>query len=549
MTDIQTKLSSFGEDQELLAVERARRTSSPHAIRSVGIVGGGTAGYLSALILRATCPDVAVTLIESKKIPIIGVGEATVNSIVPFLHKTLGIDIHEFYREVIPTMKLGIKFEWGQPAPYHFQAPFDWTVGSVGLIGSMTYEGNVNSMSLGSLMMEHDKTFVIRGNDDGEILSLFSDYHFAYHLDNMRFVSFLHRKAVERGVRHLDTTIVDAKVDATGENITTLLTESGETLSFDLYVDCSGFRSMLLEGKLKSDFVSYADSLYTDRALAFNTPHGGHIKPYTTASTMSSGWCWTIPMPEDDHHGYVFSSRFCTPEEAERELREKYPDAGDTRIVKFRSGRHEEIWRGNVFAVGNSYAFVEPLESTGILMITNAAAQLARVVSRHTNGDAGFRYIVNKNIADDWDRLRWFLAIHYKYNQRLDTPFWKKVRADGDVSGVEHILQLYRENAPIRLLGETTTSSLRGNFNLFFGVQGFDCILLGQKAPTNLLPPPEPREAWLARKQVAMEVVNHALTMEEVVAINRDSRDILDLFVSDEESWINKDPLFSKFAV
>src|SRR5690606_14625342 len=145
-----------------------------------------------------------------------------------------------------------------------------------------------------------------------------------------------------------------------------------------LYVDCSGFRSFLLGQKLGATFTSYASSLFTDTAIAFNAPHGGKLKPYTTARTMEHGWCWNIPMVEDDHLGYVHSSAHCSEDQALAEARAIWPALSGERTVRFRSGRHDRLWVGNVFAIGNAYAFVEPLESTGLLMITRAITSLVR---------------------------------------------------------------------------------------------------------------------------------------------------------------------------
>lgn len=534
---LEDEMQSFGVDKEVAWIERSEGFSKK--IKTVGVVGGGTSGYLAALTLRALVPDVHVTLIESKTIPIIGVGEATVSSIVTFLHKTLGIDIHRFYREVTPTWKLGIRFDWGQPEPYHFMAPFDWHVGSVGLLGSLAYEGSVNSMSMMSLLMEAERVPVLEV--DGEALSMMPIYPFAYHLDNGRFVAFLHEIAEAAGIVHLDRTIVDADVDAGGQNITALRASTGETYSFDLYVDCSGFRSLLLEGKLGTPFHSYASSLPTDRALAFNTPHGGHIRPYTTALTMDAGWCWSIPMVESDHRGYVFSSSHLTVEEADAEIQRRFPDAGERRLVKFRSGRHDQIWRGNVFAVGNSYGFVEPLESTGILMITKACALLAQVVARSTGDGEMHRKLLNESAGTSWDRLRWFLAGHYRFNARLDTPFWRFVRAECDISGLERFVALYREGAPVRLRGKGLASLIAAEAGVFYGLEGLDCILLGQKVPTNIIAPVEPRAAWEERKAIALAACKRALTMQDTLRVIEKHPEILDDFLGDG-SWVENSP-------
>lgn len=348
------------------------RDDDPKAVRTVGVIGGGTAGYLTALALKAKRPWLEVTLVESSTVPIIGVGEATVPLMVTFLHHYLGIDPMDLYREVQPTWKLGIKFEWG-PNPDGFMAPFDWAANSVGVLGSLAEQGDINAFTLQSLLMMADRTPVF-GPDDAPI-SLMKYPAFAYHLDNERFVRFLTSLARSRGVGHIDAKIAEVVLGGP-EWVDHLLTTDGRRLSFDFYVDCSGFRSLLLGKAMDTPFHSYADSLFTDSAVTGNTEHGGHIKPYTTATTMNSGWCWTIPTRESDHHGYVYSSAAISDEEAAEELARRFPGITAPRQVRFRVGRHDQAWRGNTMAIGNSYGFVEPLESSGLLMITQGILAL-----------------------------------------------------------------------------------------------------------------------------------------------------------------------------
>src|SRR4051812_37261454 len=183
----------------------------PEGVRSVGIIGGGTAGWFTALALRAQLPALDVTVIESSSVPIIGVGEAGVPSLVAFLHHYLKLDVLEFTREVQPTWKQGIRFEWGEPGDYAFQAPFDWEVNGIGMLGSMAETGNVSSFTLQSILMARDATPVIRSG--GRLQSFLPMLSFAYHLDNQRLVQYLIRTALARGVRHIDCKILDAPLN------------------------------------------------------------------------------------------------------------------------------------------------------------------------------------------------------------------------------------------------------------------------------------------------------------------------------------------------
>lgn len=530
-------------NHELLAREAARPTLDPSdGVHKVGIVGGGTAGWCAALALRAQLPSLDVTVIESSRIPIIGVGEATVPTLVSFLHHYLKLDVVEFTREVQPTWKQGIRFEWGLPGSYAFQAPFDWEVNGVGMLGSMGETGDVNSFTLQALLMAKDVAPVVRTG--GQLRSFLPLMSFAYHLDNERLVRYLTKKALERGIRHLDAKIVDAPLagepTADGEpRIAHLVTDEGVKHEFDLYIDCSGFRSMLLEKQQGAKFQSYASSLFTDSALAFNAPHDGKLKPYTTARTMEHGWCWNIPMFESDHLGYVFSSRFCSDDAALAEAKANWPALTGERMVRFRSGRHDRLWIGNVYAIGNAYAFVEPLESTGLLMITRAISHLVRSFPIREDHTVVKRF-VNEALGRDWDRLRWFLAAHYKFNRRLDSKFWTEVREDVDTSGLDGAIDIFKAMGPLSLLPRAVRTSLNEMTEIFFyGLAGLDCILLGQKVPHPKLDR-EPSHVWRARRQKALEFTRAALSQAEAQKATNEHPEWLRQLVEHPSSWVTR---------
>lgn len=526
------------ESQAFFGAHRPQRPeASADAYRKIAVVGGGTAGYLTALALRAKLPHIEVTLIESPTIPIIGVGEATTPGILSFLHNRLGIDVLDFYEQVQPTWKNGIRFEWGLPGDYAFQAPFDWHLNNVGILGSMQWEGDINSMTLQSIFMSRGRVPVFRIND--KIVSLMHRIEYAYHLDNGRFVGYLTRLAQARGVHLLSATLRDATLAEDGETITSLITDDGSALTFDLYIDCSGFRSLLLGDRLKSKFVSFTDTLFTDTAVTFNRPNNGDVKPYTTAKTMDSGWCWNISMQQEDHLGYVFSSRFMDVEGAKREIVQKFGEPESFRVVKFRSGRHEHIWKGNVVAIGNAYGFVEPLESTGILMICTEIDALidSFPASKH---DTHLRNFMNESMARRWDSLRWFLGVHYKFNRKLDTEFWRTCRAEADISGIEGLLDLYRGGAPLNLRSWRIRESITATAPIFYCIAGLDCILLGQQVPAQRFEPAEPEAVWRQRKAEVVELTKYALTQSEALAALKQRPELLRATVDGPNSWVRQ---------
>ncbi|MCF4966993.1 hypothetical protein CV014_07585 [Nostoc sp. CMAA1605] len=502
--------------------------------QTVGILGGGTAGYLTALAFRAFHPDIKVTLLESSAIPVIGVGEATTPELVKFLHspRFLGLDIVDFYRRVAPTWKLGIKFQWGLPGDYDFTFPFQ----RGRLLESVLYDATLNNQSLGAMLMSSDRAPIFdRG--DGKPLSLLHLVRWAYHLDNRRFIGYLKEEALASGIEHLDVQICDAQLAADGENITHLITDDGRKLAYDLYIDCSGFRSFLLEQKLGSKFVSYQDTLFTDQAIAATVPHNGTIKPYTLAETMNNGWCWNIPFEDADHRGYVFSSAFCSVDQAVTEMRAKNPGMSEPWVVKFRSGRHEHFWRGNVVAIGNSYGFVEPLESTALHMIVLELELLMNNLPA-SKRDEAIKSTLNRKINERWDALRWFLGIHYKFNHRLSTPFWEAANKDTDISGAAERLALYQERAPLSYRNSLFYTLHPPEF--FSDDHSYDTLLVGQQVPTRFVEQVEDAATWKRQMAILQGLAKTAMSQHEALKCLRETRpDLLYDFAQRRDSWLH----------
>lgn len=504
---------------------RAVPSESDSLVTSVGILGGGTAGYLTALALRRKVPGVAVTLIESPDVPIIGVGEATTPLMPQFLHVDLGLDIHRLFREVQPTFKLGIRFLWGLPETGDFHYPF----GPVRFLEPVVYGGDIKAVSLQSLLMAAGAFPLYQ--EDGALVSRIGT-EAAYHLDNERFVAYLQRRAAEAGVERIAATVADVErseaPEDTGE-VRALRTTDGRRLAFDLFVDCTGFRSLLLEQTLGSPWIGFDSSLWTDRAVVGPVPHGGTVRPYTTAESMSSGWCWSTPQEDCDHRGYVFASTFQTPEEAEAEMRRLCPGMGPARLVRFRAGRHAHFWKGNVVALGNSYGFVEPLESTALHMLIRQIGLLVRVFPLR-KGERGLPEELSRKVGAWWDYLRWFLALHYKFNRRIDSPFWRACREDVDVSHHAGLLAAFQERGPL-----TYDPAARTAFDYpdpLWGPEGIDAILLGQGVEGHRPRPYLDRATWSDRMRRARAVVARAERHERALRLLAEDPGLLDGMVA-----------------
>jgi tryptophan halogenase len=472
-----------------------------------------------------------VTLVESSAVPIIGVGEATTTLMPPFLHQQLGLDIVELFEAVTPTFKLGIKFLWGLPGDYYFTYPF----GDAWPLDSFAFEGDLRPQSVVSLLMGHNRGPVVRG-PDGALLSLLPSLKFAYHLENRSFVSYLARQAGLAGIDHVDAKIDAVRVGDMG--VSSLCASDGRELSFDFYIDASGFRSLLLGEAFGSPFESFASSLFCDRAIVATVPQDGPIEPYTTAETMNSGWCWRIPVGGEDHRGYVHASTFLDEQAAVDEMREKNPGMGAPSIVRFRSGRHRDFWVGNTVGVGNSYAFVEPLESTALHMVIIELAYVLEALESLRAGhlEPASLDSASRQVGEHWDYLRWFLAVHYRYNRRLDTPFWCAARAEVDVAGAAPMLDRFRRDGPW----------LESNGSRFavgdptFGYGGLMMLLLGQCAEgSEHVRPSMDRAAWDAMVARSRAVAGRALPQRQALEALLAEPTMLQHFVKSPASWLH----------
>lgn len=504
----------------------ATATPGERAVRRVGILGGGSAGYLAALVLRRKLPSVEVTVIASSDIPVIGVGEASTPLLPALLHGTLGLDLPDFFRRAQPTLKLGIHFDWGSQVGAGFHYPFDRGP----LLESLQYEGHINAYCPSALLMTAGRAPLLRLGD-GSMRWLGAP--FAYHVDNRRFVRYLQEEAERAGVTTLDRHVERAEVGqlAGGEKMVEALhTDRGERLEADLWIDASGFGSVLLGEALDVPFVDFAPSLFTNAALAAPHPRrhdrrstADELPPYTTAATWNHGWSWRIPQPEEDHVGYVFSTAHATPEQAEVEFRKAYPGAADPRLLHFRPGRRREAWVGNVVALGNAYGFVEPLESTSLHMIALTTVLLVQHFphgSTKARDEPTARRSFNRYIGDFWDELRWFLALHFKFNQRRDSEFWRACRADVDVSGAQVTLGLFRERAPLSYRPHLE------DYDPLWGDFGRDVLLMGQGVAGGWVEPRLSAEQWGRTMEHGRALVAAALPHGEVLELLRERPEI-----------------------
>jgi tryptophan halogenase len=464
------------------------------SVRSIIVLGGGTAGFLAAIALRIKIPQIPVKVIRSKEIGIIGVGEGTTVTVPIHLHGYLGLDIRQFYDRVQPIWKLGIHYLWGPRDSFHFTFGPNTTARFCDLTRPMGFymDDCLHDGSLESSLMKVNRAF--RRNEQG--LPQVGRRH-AYHLENRTFVGFLEGGAIGLGVQIIEDTVT--RVEQSERGVERLHLASGNSETADLFVDCSGFASELIGKTLGEPFVSYSSSLFCDRAVVggWKRQLGELIQPYTVAETMNAGWCWRIDHEHLINRGYVFSSDFLTDQQAEEEFRTKNPKVQQTRIVKFRSGRVQRSWVKNVVAIGNAGGFVEPLEATAIGAIceqTQALVGALDATSGHRFGPK-LAEVYSTRDARYWDAIRRFLAVHYKYNTRLDTPFWREAWAHTDLSGAEPVVDYYQECGP-----DCRWSGTLVDPHDQFGIEGYLTMLIGQQVPYRFRYEPTAAEIECVRK-------------------------------------------------
>ncbi|TDJ38333.1 MAG: tryptophan 7-halogenase [Gammaproteobacteria bacterium] len=407
--------------------------------RKILIVGGGSSGWLTAAYLNAALNRdgrkfAQISLVESPDVPRIGVGEATIPNINHVL-SVIGIDQREFMRRVDGTFKQSIKYvNWLHNNGDYYHHPFSrYRPGPIDRSGQRWLMSNrsipfMETISAQPIICEMNLAPLMLGAwDFGRPLS------YAYHLNALKFADYLCELSTARGVTHYLDHVVDVVMAENGD-IAAVQTKGGKRLEADLFVDCTGFAALLSEQKLGVQWVDCSQWLLCDRAVTMHVPYEqhypGYVRPYTTASALSSGWVWEIPLQDKRSLGYVHSSAFIGEDEAERELRAfegAHAGSLDCRIVHFKVGHREKAWVRNCVSIGLAGSFIEPLESTGLYLSDLAAVMLAEHLPF---GDdmAAPAYRFNRIMANRFYEILDFINMHYCLSRRTDTEFWREVQ-------------------------------------------------------------------------------------------------------------------------
>ncbi len=484
-------------------------------IKSVLVFGAGSAGLMAALAVKRKIPQLDVHVVRSPDIGVIGVGESTTPQFSAFLFEYLGISRKRFYAIAKPTWKQGIHFLWGPRAAfeYPFEQQLDAQYSDLSRVNGYYCDDEFDSLNMNAALMAQGKAFAAQADGSPHVAGFTS-----LHLFNPYLVNALEAIAMERGIRFTDAKITGVNVG--DEGVQSLVLEDGRQVSADLYIDASGFKSELLGKALKTPFVSYGSSLYCDRAIVGSWDRTDEfILPYTVAETMDAGWCWQIDHEHSVNRGYVYSSRFLSDDEARAEFLRKNPRAKTwDHAIKFRSGRLSHSWVKNVVGIGNACGFVEPLEATA-LMVTASQIQTMCDMLVHAQLQPGseMKSLFNKVFSESWDHIRDFLSVHYRFNTRLQNPFWTTCCNEVDVSTIQPLIDFYKENGPTGLCRHLLNSTFGGKTQ--FGVEGFLTMFVGMKVPYTHRAPIDARELAIFRQRcnANREIAKRGLSVAEAL--------------------------------
>ncbi len=428
---------------------------NPSRIQDIVVVGGGTAGWMAAAAMaKVLGPAYRIRLIESDQIGIVGVGEATVPHIKAF-NNLLRIDEADFVRQTQGTFKLGIEFvDWRKRGESYIHG-FGTEIGHpLGLLPFHQYwikarqagqAQDLGAYTLNTVASRQNKFMV--SATDVPAGSPLSNIAYAYHFDASLYARYLRAYSEKLGVQRSEGIVEKVQLHPESGYVESITLQSGEVISGDLFIDCSGFRGLLIEDALHTGYVDFTHWLPCDRALAVPCENAGAPTPYTRATAREAGWQWRIPLQHRTGNGYVYSSAHISDDEAAAKLLANLDGKAlaEPRPLRFTTGRRKKCWNRNVVALGLASGFMEPLESTSIHLIQSGISKLLELFpSQGISEVLVDRY--NDQLAFEFDRIRDFLVLHYNTTERDDTPFWKQCRDMSIPPELQANIDLFRDS-------------------------------------------------------------------------------------------------------
>ncbi|MFT7558276.1 MAG: tryptophan halogenase [Flavobacteriales bacterium] len=424
--------------------------------KRIVILGGGTSGWMTAAALskKLSGNDYEITLVESDQIATVGVGEATIPHIRAF-NQMLGIDENEFMQAVGATYKLAIKFEdWGTEGSEYFH-PFGLGGHDINGVEFQHYFLRLQSQGIDLDFGDYSTAVVAAKNhrfaypsEDNE--SPLAEYGYAFHIDASLYGQYLRKYAEANGVQRVEGRVSQVVCSEETGDIEKLTLESGQELTGALYIDCSGFRSLLLAEALDTGFDDWSDWLVCDRAIAAPTSAMDAPPPYTRSKAVKNGWLWQIPLQHRTGNGYVYSSRFEADASAENLLRGELglTELNSATRVKFTAGKRKYAWSKNCVGIGLASGFLEPLESTSIYLVQIGINHLLDCLPRGENYEIE-RDKYNREMNLEYERIRDFIILHYHLNKRKDSPLWEYCAQMAIPQSLEEKINLFRESAQV----------------------------------------------------------------------------------------------------
>lgn len=419
------------------------------SVKRIVIAGGGTAGWITAAVLaKAAGKTIDITVVESDAIPTVGVGEATIPTIL-VLHKILGIDEREFLAKTNATFKLGIAFENWKALENQYLHSFGYAGKDTWACGFQHYWLAAAKRGLakpyGDYCVEH--LAARRGKfavlPQGEL-------NYAYHLDAGLYAKYLREISEVNGATRVEGKIDSVELDQVTGNISALALAGGKRLEADLFVDCTGFRGLLIEQALHAGYEDLSHYLPCDSAIAMQTTKVDDPVPYTRSIARDAGWQWRIPLQNRTGNGMVFCSQYLSDDEAVSTLVNNVQGdhLTEPRVIKFKTGVRRKHWHKNCVAIGLSSGFLEPLESTSIHLIQKSAIRLAQLLPANL-GLGATAAEFNAQAYDDFNFVRDFIILHYKVTNRRDTRFWRHCATMDIPSSLAQKIALFKQTGKI----------------------------------------------------------------------------------------------------
>jgi tryptophan 7-halogenase len=450
---------------------------NPLPVKNIVIAGGGTAGWMSAAAFAKVLPSGwNIVLVESEEIGTVGVGEATI-PIINVYNQALELDENEFMRETSATFKLGIEFvNWGRQGDAYIHG-FGPLGPDIGITKFHHYWLKMRAAGKASGLEDYSVNIAasrankfMRARKDLAPSPLAEIAH-AYHFDAGLYAAFLRRYAEARGVNRIEGKIASVCTRVDNGFVDAIMLEGGQRIEGDLFIDCTGFRGLLIEQTLKTGYEDWSHWLPCDRAWAVPCESVDPLLPYTRATAHSAGWQWRIPLQHRIGNGHVFSSSFMKEEEAARILMSKLDGnpLAEPRMLKFVTGKRKKLWNKNVVAVGLASGFMEPLESTSIHLIQSTVSRLASLFPDQGFNEADTEEF-NRQADFEFERIRDFLILHYKATERTDSEFWNYCRTMPIPDTLSHKIDLFKANGRV----------FRENAELFSEISWVE-VFLGQR--------------------------------------------------------------------